>query len=364
MTAPSQVGVGRQGAWRGVIEEFRDRLPVPDDAAVVTLLEGGTPLVPAPALSARTDCDVWLKVEGANPTGSFKDRGMTVAMTMARYAGAEAVLCASTGNTSASAAAYAARAGLTCGVLVPRGRIAAGKLAQAVVHGARLLQVDGSFDDCLVVARQLAADYPVVLVNSVNPARIEGQKTIAFEVVDALGDAPDLHCLPVGNAGNITAHWQGYQESHAAGTSTLLPRMHGVQAAGAAPFVVGSPVADPQTVASAIRIGSPASWEQAVRARDESGGAIEAVSDDAILAACRWLARHDGVFVEPASAASVAGLLRLADDGRLQAGLRVVCTVTGHGLKDTGWVAEAMPDPTPVPPDADVAARALGLVAS
>ena len=271
-TTTTPTAVGRAGPWRGVIEEFRDRLPVPDDATVVTLLEGGTPLVPAPALSARTGCDVWLKVEGANPTGSFKDRGMTMAITMAKHAGAEAVLCASTGNTSASAAAYAARAGLTCGVLVPRGRIAVGKLAQAVVHGAQLLQVDGSFDDCLVVARKLAADYPIVLVNSVNPHRIEGQKTIAFEIVDALGDSPDLHCLPVGNAGNITAHWQGYREARAAGSSSRLPRMYGVQAEGAAPFVTGAPVADPQTVASAIRIGAPASWDQAIRARDESGG--------------------------------------------------------------------------------------------
>jgi threonine synthase len=337
---------------------------VPEDAEVVTLLEGGTPLVPAPVLSARTRCDVWLKIEGANPTGSFKDRGMTMAITMARHSGAQAVLCASTGNTSASAAAYAARAGLTCGVLVPRGRIAVGKLAQAVVHGAQLLQVDGSFDQCLVVARQLAADFPVVLVNSVNPARIEGQKTIAFEIVNALGNAPDLHCLPVGNAGNITAHWQGYRESYAHGTASRLPRMHGVQAAGAAPFVTGAVVADPQTIASAIRIGAPASWDSAIQARDESGGAIEAVSDDEILDACRWLAATEGVYVEPASAASVAGLLRLAGEGRLAPGQQVVCTLTGHGLKDTGWVVDAMPDPTPVRPDAAAAARALGLRAA
>ena len=362
-TITPRAQIGTRQPWRGVIEEFRDRLPVPDDAEVVTLLEGGTPLVPAPALSARTGCDVWLKVEGANPTGSFKDRGMTMAITMAKHAEAKAVLCASTGNTSASAAAYAARAGLTCGVLVPRGRIAVGKLAQAVVHGAQLLQVDGSFDDCLVVARQLAADYPVVLVNSVNPARIEGQKTITFEIIDALGDAPDLHCLPVGNAGNITAHWQGYRESYAAGASSRLPRMHGVQAEGAAPFVTGAPVADPQTIATAIRIGAPASWDQAIQAREESGGAIEAVSDDAILDACRWLAAHEGVYVEPASAAGVAGLLRLATEGRLTAGQRVVCTVTGHGLKDTGWVVDATTLATPVPPDPTAAAYALGLVA-
>ncbi len=251
---------GARAAWRGVITEYRDRLPVTAGMPAITLQEGGTPLLPAPVLSARTGCDVHLKVEGLNPTGSFKDRGMTVAITVAAAQGAQAVICASTGNTSASAAAYAARAGLTCAVLVPKGKIAIGKLAQALVHGAKLLQVDGSFDDCLELARKLAVDYPVALVNSVNPDRIQGQKTAAFEIVDALGDAPDIHCLPVGNAGNITAYWMGYQEYADLGLATKRPRMFGFQASGAAPIVDGAPVTHPQTIATAIRIGNPASW--------------------------------------------------------------------------------------------------------
>ena len=251
---------GARAAWRGVITEYRDRLPVTAGMPAITLQEGGTPLLPAPVLSARTGCDVYLKVEGLNPTGSFKDRGMTVAITVAAAQGAQAVICASTGNTSASAAAYAARAGLTCAVLVPKGKIAIGKLAQALVHGAKLLQVDGSFDDCLELARKLAVDYPVALVNSVNPDRIQGQKTAAFEIVDALGDAPDIHCLPVGNAGNITAYWMGYQEYADLGLATKRPRMFGFQASGAAPIVDGAPVTHPQTIATAIRIGNPASW--------------------------------------------------------------------------------------------------------
>src|SRR4249920_3383231 len=272
--------------WRGVIEEYRDRLPVGPDTPVITLGEGGTPLVRARHLSARTGCEVWLKCEGVNPTGSFKDRGMTVAISVAAQSGAKAVICASTGNTSASAAAYAAAAGMTCAVLVPDGKIAMGKLSQAVAHGARLLQVDGNFDDCLSLARKLAEAYPVELVNSVNPARIQGQKTAAFEIVDALGDAPDIHVLPVGNAGNITAYWQGYRE-YATATpglggelltpvATRTPEMWGFQAAGAAPIVLGHPVDDPETIATAIRIGNPASWRQAEAARDESGGKIEA----------------------------------------------------------------------------------------
>ena len=280
--------------WRGVIAEYRDRLPVTDATPVVTLREGGTPLLPAPVLSARTGCEVYLKVEGANPTGSFKDRGMTVAISMAAGAGAKAVICASTGNTSASAAAYAARAGLTCAVLVPRGKIAIGKLAQALVHGAKLLQVDGSFDDCLELARKLAAQYPVALVNSVNPDRLQGQKTAAFEIVDDLGDAPDVHCLPVGNAGNITAYWMGYTEYQRAGLATRLPRMFGFQASGAAPIVTGRPVLQPQTIATAIRIGNPASWRLAEAARDESGGLIDSVTDREILAAYRLLATRGG----------------------------------------------------------------------
>jgi threonine synthase len=347
--------------WRGLIEAYRDRLPVTGDTPVVTLYEGNTPLVPAPLLSTRTGCDVWLKVEGANPTGSFKDRGMTVAVSRAVEAGSKAIICASTGNTSASAAAYAARAGLTCAVLVPSGKIALGKLAQALVHGARLLQVDGNFDDCLALAGKLALDYPVALVNSVNPDRLHGQKTASFEVVSVLGDAPDVHCLPVGNAGNISAYWMGYCEEVAAGNATRRPRMLGFQASGAAPLVTGAAVDQPSTIATAIRIGNPASWTKALRARDESGGAITAVTDREILSAYRLLARGVGVFVELASAASVAGLLRAAESGEIRPGSTVVCTVTGHGLKDPEWAISTAPAPITIPADPVLAARALDL---
>ena len=271
--------------WRGLIEEYRDRLPVTSATPVVTLCEGGTPLVYACTISELVGCEVWLKYDGANPTGSFKDRGMTMAISKAAESGAKAVICASTGNTSASAAAYATKAGMASAVLVPQGKIAMGKLAQAVVHGATILQVDGNFDDCLNVARDLAADYPVELVNSVNPARIEGQKTASFEIVDMLGRAPDIHALPVGNAGNITAYWKGYTEYANDGVCATRPRMWGFQAAGAAPIVLGSKVDHPETIATAIRIGNPASWEQAVAARDESDGLIDMVTDDEILAA-------------------------------------------------------------------------------
>jgi threonine synthase len=348
-------------AWRGVIEEYRSRLPVASDTPVITLHEGGTPLLPAPALSDRTGCDVYLKVEGGNPTGSFKDRGMTVALSVAVGAGAKAVICASTGNTSASAAAYAARAGITCAVLVPRGKIAIGKLAQALVHGARLLQVDGSFDDCLELAMKLAVDYPVALVNSVNPDRLQGQKTAAFEIVDTLGDAPDIHCLPVGNAGNITAYWMGYQEYFASGLAARRPRMFGFQASGAAPIVTGQPVLNPQTIATAIRIGNPASWTLAEAARDESGGLIDKVTDREILAAYRFLACREAVFGELGSSASVAGLLMCCADGRIPRGARVVCTITGNGLKDPDWALSGAPAPQTVPIDAAAAANALGL---
>ena len=349
------------GIWRGLIEEFGDRLPITADTPVVTLREGGTPLLPAPALSQRTGCTVHLKVEGANPTGSFKDRGMTVAVSKAAEEGAKAVICASTGNTSASAAAYAARAGLTCAVLVPRGKIALGKLAQALVHGAKLLQVDGNFDDCLALASKLAIDYPVALVNSVNPYRLHGQKTAAFEIVAGLGDAPDVHCLPVGNAGNITAYWMGYTEDHDAGAATKRPRMLGVQASGSAPIVTGTVVEHPQTIATAIRIGNPASWSKALDARDASGGEIRAVSDRDIHRAYLLLARSEGVFVELASAASVAGLLAAADEGGIPPGSTVVCTVTGHGLKDPDWAVTTAPQPQTIPVDAQAAARELGL---
>jgi threonine synthase len=344
-----------------VIEEYRSRLPVGPDTPVITLNEGGTPLLPAPVLSDRTGCEVYLKVEGGNPTGSFKDRGMTVALSIAAGAGAKAVICASTGNTSASAAAYAARAGLTCAVLVPRGKIAIGKLAQALVHGARLLQVDGSFDDCLELARKLAIDYPVALVNSVNPDRLQGQKTAAFEIVDTLGDAPDIHCLPVGNAGNITAYWMGYQEYFAADLAKRLPRMFGFQASGASPIVDGAPVLHPQTIATAIRIGNPASWNLAEAARDKSGGLIDKVTDREILAAYRLLASQEAVFGELGSSASVAGLLICCADGRIPPGSRVVCTITGNGLKDPDWALSGAPAPQTIPVDAGAAASALGL---
>jgi threonine synthase len=347
--------------WRGVIEEYRERMPVGPDTPVVTLREGGTPLVPAPVVSELTGCQVWLKVEGANPTGSFKDRGMTMAISKAAEAGARAVICASTGNTSASAAAYAVRAGMVCAVLVPQGKIALGKMSQALVHGSRILQVDGNFDDCLELARGLSESYPVALVNSVNPYRLEGQKSAAFEIVDALGDAPDVHCLPVGNAGNITAYWKGYTEYAADGPAGRRPRMFGFQAAGAAPIVQGAPVKSPQTIATAIRIGNPASWDSAVAARDESNGRIESVTDRQILSAYRLLAAREGVFVEPASAAGVAGLLLAREQDWLPSGLLVVATVTGNGLKDPEWAIAGAPKPETVPVDAAAAAAKLGL---
>ncbi len=361
--------------WRGVVREYAARLPVTETTRVITLGEGGTPLVRAQALSALTGSEVFLKVEGMNPTGSFKDRGMTMAMTAAVAAGAKAVVCASTGNTSASAAAYATAAGLTCAVLVPAGKISMGKLSQAVAHGATLLQVDGNFDNCLDVARKLADSYPVFLVNSVNPARIEGQKTGAFEVVDSLGDAPDIHVLPVGNAGNISAYWKGYKEycapyeSATAGTlpavSTKTPIMWGFQAAGAAPFVAGHPITEPDTIATAIRIGNPASWDLAVAARDESGGLIDSVTDDQILHAHRWLSAKEGVFVEPASAAGVAGLLKKHEAGEVPSGKTIVITVTGHGLKDPDWALKnadgSSVEPQRVGFDVVTVAAALGL---
>ena len=351
--------------WQGIIREYADLLPEHLTTHVVTLGEGGTPLVPAPALSALTGAEVFLKVEGMNPTGSFKDRGMTTAISAAAHKGAKAVVCASTGNTSASAAAYATAAGMTCAVLVPDGKIAMGKLSQAIAHGARLLQVDGNFDDCLVAARKLAEAYPVELVNSVNPDRIQGQKTGSFEVVDVLGDAPTIHALPVGNAGNIPAYWKGYLEYLEAGVSTHLPQMWGFQAAGAAPIVAGHPITDPETIATAIRIGNPASWEQAVEARDTSKGVIESVTDEQILLAHRILSAEVGVFVEPASAAGVAGIISRAERGLVPAGARIVVTVTGHGLKDPQWALRTADGSEIVPQrvTADVVsiADALGL---
>jgi threonine synthase len=346
--------------WRGVIEEYRDRLPVDADTPVVTLREGGTPLVRSEPLSAETGCDVFLKFEGANPTGSFKDRGMTLAISKAVEEGAKAVVCASTGNTSASAAAFAAKAGLTCAVLVPRGKIALGKMAQTLVHGARVLEVDGNFDASLELARDLASQYPVTLVNSVNPYRLEGQKTLAFEVCDALGAPPDVHVVPVGNAGNISSHWMGYTEYLRDGVIAEPPRLFGFQASGAAPIVLGQPVEHPSTIATAIRIGNPASWDKAVAAATESEGGIAAVTDREILSAYRRIAR-EGLFAELASAASVAGLLQLAAEGALRRGSSVVCVLTGNGLKDPEWAIAGASQPATVPVEPAAVAAELGL---
>ena len=347
-------------SWRGVIAEYGDRLPITDATPVVTLMEGGTPLIHSGVLSDRTGCEVWLKYEGANPTGSFKDRGMTVAISKAVEEGAKAVICASTGNTSASAAAYAAKAGIECGVLVPEGAIALGKLAQALVHGAKVIQVLGNFDAALTMARELVERYPVALMNSVNPHRIEGQKTASFEICESLGRAPDYHILPVGNAGNITAYWKGYREERDAERITFLPRMFGFQAAGAAPIVEGHPIERPSTIATAIRIGNPASWESAVEAARSSEGAIRSVTDREILTAYRLLAR-EGVFVEMASAASVAGLLQMLEGGLLAPGTTVVCVLTGHGLKDPEWAIAGAPKPAVIEADPEAAATELGL---
>jgi threonine synthase len=354
--------------WRGVIREYADRLDVSEATPVVTLGEGGTPLIDATALSARTGANVWVKFEGMNPTGSFKDRGMTMAVSKAVEHGAKVVVCASTGNTSASAAAYATRAGIAAAVLVPEGKIAMGKLSQAIAHNAQILQVQGNFDDCLDIARELADKYPVHLVNSVNNDRIEGQKTAAFEVVEVLGDAPDFHLLPIGNAGNYTAYHRGYREELDRGATTKLPRMFGFQAEGSAPIVLGHVVKDPETIASAIRIGNPASWKQALVARDDSDGYFGMFSDKQILEAHRILSAETGIFVEPASAIGVAGLLERAEAGAIPKGATVVITVTGHGLKDPSWALKK-PDgsevvPTIVPVDTDQVAQALGMSGS
>jgi threonine synthase len=337
-------------SWRGLIEEYRDRLPVSEATPVVTLLEGNTPLIPAASVSERVEREVFLKFDGTNPTGSFKDRGMTLAVSKAVEAGARAVACASTGNTSASAAAYAARAGLDCVVILPAGKIARGKLAQAIAHGAVIVPIDGNFDDALSLVRGLTEAHDAELVNSVNPFRIQGQQTAAWEITDALGAAPEVHALPVGNAGNITAYWKGY------GAVNATPMMWGFQASGAAPLVSGEIVEEPETIATAIRIGNPASWEGAIAARDESGGRIEAVTDDEILASYRHLASAEGVFCEPASAASVAGILKFRD--QLPPG-KVVCTLTGHGLKDPDTAVAQLVDLEPVEPTMDAVLRRL-----
>lgn len=347
--------------WRGLIEEYRQFMPVSETTPVVTLHEGGTPLVRAESLSARLGLDVRLKIEGQNPTGSFKDRGMTMAITKALEEGSKAVICASTGNTSAAAAAYAGRAQMTCAVLIPEGNIALGKLAQALMHGAKVLAIRGNFDRALAFAREIADRYPVTLVNSLNPYRIEGQKTGAFEICDVLGRAPDYHFIPVGNAGNITAYWKGYREYQDAGKISKLPAMMGFQAAGAAPIVLGEPVENPETVATAIRIGNPASWRSAESAASESSGGIWAVTDDEILSAYRTVASEEGVFCEPASAASIAGLLQRHEAGKLEFGATVVCVLTGAGLKDPDRAIAESGRPISLPAEIGAIVAELGL---
>ncbi len=352
--------VGERGGrlhWRGLIREYADFLPVDPSGTVVTLGEGATPLIHAPSLSKVVGANVYLKFEGANPTGSFKDRGMTLAISKAVADGAKAVVCASTGNTSASAAAYAAKAGIDCIVLIPAGYIALGKLAQALVYGAKVIQIRENFDRALEIVRELGEHKPVTVVNSINPYRIEGQKTGAFEIVDQLGDAPDYNFIPVGNAGNITAYWRGYNEYFKAGYSTKRPKMMGAQAAGAAPIVEGHPILKPETVATAIRIGNPASWAGAIEAKESSGGDIFAVTDAEILEAYRLLARQESVFCEPASAASVAGLLKQG----VEPGSTVVCVLTGNGLKDPDTAISQIEVPTAVDADLDSIYEALGL---
>ncbi len=348
--------------WTGIIQHYRDFLPVSNKTPIVTLQEGNTPLLLSKSLSQRVGLEVYLKYEGLNPTGSFKDRGMTMAISKALEKGARCVMCASTGNTSASAAAYAAASGaLKCIVLVPEGSIALGKLAQALIHQAKVIAIKGNFDDALTLVKTITQKYPVELVNSINPFRIEGQKTASFEVCDRLGDAPEYHAIPVGNAGNITAYWQGYQEYHNSGRAKRLPKMLGFQASGAAPIVRGKVVSEPETIATAIRIGNPASWKKALQARDESKGLIDEVTDQEILEAYKRLAGDSGVFVEPASAASVAGILKLHTQGYFQNKRgRIVCTLTGHGLKDPHIAVENIEKPVSLPPDMDVILKAIG----
>lgn len=348
--------------WQGLIETYRDYLPVSEKTPVVTLHEGNTPLIPVPSIAKRIgkSVRVFIKYDGLNPTGSFKDRGMTMAVSKAKEEGAQAVICASTGNTSAAAAAYARRGGLRAYVVIPDGYVAMGKLAQALLYGAEILAIKGNFDQALASVRAVAKDYPITLVNSVNPYRIEGQKTGAFELIDALGDAPDWLCIPVGNAGNITAYWKGFNEYKAAGKATQLPQMMGFQAAGAAPLVSGKPVESPDTFATAIRIGNPASWDKAIAAKEQSGGAFNAVTDDEIAAAYSILASEEGIFCEPASAASVAGLLKVKDE--VPEGARIVCILTGNGLKDPEAAIERSGNQfqSGLDPDAKSLATAMG----
>jgi len=350
--------------WPGVIKRYAEFLPVTDATPVVTLLEGNTPLIPVPRFVEVIGgkFDLWLKYEALNPTCSFKDRGMTLAVSKAKERGAHVIICASTGNTSASAAAYAARAGMKCVVLLPKGKIALGKLSQSLMYGATTISVEGNFDDALRIVRELGETGKVEVVNSINPVRIEGQKTAAFEICDALGDAPDFHFLPVGNAGNITAYWKGFKEYQAAGHSDTLPKMMGWQAAGAAPIVDGAPVANPETVASAIRIGNPASWQPAVEAARESEGRIDKVTDDEIVAAYKLIARLEGILAEPASATSLAGVIRAVQAGLIPDGSLVTATMTGHGLKDPDTAIDSAGfEPVNVPPDTQAVLKVIGL---
>ena len=349
--------------WQGLIDHYREFLPVTDKTPIVTLSEGNTPLIQSLSLTEKLGLKVYLKFEGSNPTGSFKDRGMTMAISKAKEKGAAVCMCASTGNTSASAAAYAARAGMKCCVLIPNGNIALGKLAQALIHNAQVLAIDGNFDEALNFVKEITAKYPVELVNSINPFRIEGQKTAAFEVCDFLADAPMFHAIPVGNAGNITAYWKGYKEYKSAGKSKVLPRMLGFQAAGAAPIVQNRVIENPETIATAIRIGNPASWKPALAARDESKGLIDSVTDEEILSAYRWVANHDGVFTEPASAASVAGILKLHAQGFFKnfKNETIVCTLTGHGLKDPNIAIKNVKQPVVVTAELKAILKEIGL---
>src|SRR5438067_1148922 len=354
---------------RGVIDRYREFLPVSDSTPVISLGEGNTPLIHSPRLSERVgrNCEVFVKYEGLNPTGSFKDRGMTVAVSKAVENKARALICASTGNTSASASAYAARAGIRSVVVLPAGKIASGKLVQAFAYGAEVIAIDGNFDDALAIVRKLGEREDFAIVNSINPDRIAGQMSAAFEIVDDLGDAPDLHLLPLGNAGNLTAYWAGYREYHRAGNSKTIPAMIGFQAAGAAPIFRGRVVENPETIASAIRIGNPASWKAASQAVANSKGAVDIVTDDEILAAQHWLAKNEGIFVEPASAAPIAGLMKCCDDARRPAysfaqipeGSRIVCTVTGHGLKDPDVIATSSAGLKTVAASEDAVLRAI-----
>ncbi len=348
--------------WKGIIDKYRDYLPVTDKTPVVTLNEGNTPLLKAENLAKALgqDLEVYLKYEGLNPTGSFKDRGMTIAVSKALEESSKAVMCASTGNTSASAAAYAARGKMKCVVLIPKGAIALGKLAQALVHGAVVLAIEGNFDDALNLVREITSKYPITLVNSLNPNRIEGQKTAAFEIIDVLGDSPDYQFMPVGNAGNITAYWKGYKEYYKAAKAKKLPKMMGFQAEGAAPIVRGHAIEKPETIATAIRIGNPASWKRAEAARDESGGMIDMVTDEEIINAYKMLANLEGIFVEPASAAGLAGLVKLSREGYFKPGESIVCILTGHGLKDPERAVKVVGEPVVIPAKLDAVLKEIG----